>query len=1025
MMSFVFRLQRAVTAGSPGASRGHLRRLPVFQALVLLLLQFGMTGSAAAEVFISEFLASNATSMTDADRHTSDWIELHNPDPDPVNLEGWFLTDDSRRLDKWRLPAVVLAPNEYRVIFASGKDRTNAASELHASFNLSAVGEFLGLVRPDGITLASAYPPAFPSQATDISYGLAAEAGSWVPRYFATPTPGQPNGEGFAGIAPPPSFSRPGGTFTDPFDLEITAATPGAEIRYTFDGSPPSPASTLYVAPLRLGGTRVLRARCFVPGLVPSPITGAAFTRLGPGVRASESDLPLVVIDTFSRSIAEGSRNPVYLAFYERNPASGRTTLQSLPGLTSRAGIEIRGSSSAGFDKKSYGFELQNEAGLDLPGAPLGLPSDSDWILYAPYTDKSLIRDVLAYELSRSIGRYAPRTRFVELYLNRGNTDLEAADYQGVYVLMEKVKISPARVDLAEIEPDDLAEPAISGGYLLKRDRFDANDQVLTTSRGVQLGIEDPKRTQIGTLQRNWIRDWLNQMERTLYGSTWRDPIAGYVRYLDPGSFSDHQWLVETAKNIDGYRLSTFWFKDRSGRLQMGPIWDYNLTFGNANYLNGWLTSGWYWSQVSDPGYLWLRRLFQDPDFSQLHLDRWFQLRAGPFANPAVLQLVDRLASEVTEAQTRNFQRWRILGTYVWPNWYVAQTWPQEIAWMKQWLTNRLAWIDRQFIGPPASSHPAGHYPQGLDLSLLPDRGLVYLTLEGADPRLPGGAIFPSARIADQTLRLDANARVFARSRSGTNWSAPFIATYVVRTPALAITEIMFHPAPAGAGPEENPDDREFVEIRNTGTEPVSLPGAQIGGSIQFVFPPDAGLLLPGEHVVVARRRDAWPPALRLGIRLLGDYSGRLPNSGGTLSLAGPLGEPIQEFTYDDSWYRTTDGQGFSLTVLDDRAPANRWSQASNWRPSLAAGGTPGRANVLDQGPPVLVCQPTSPDGLRLTLRGNAGIAYTLLSTTNLVSGTWTRVIDLVATAAGTVETTVPATADGSPRFYRAVTPRP
>ena len=114
---------------------------------------------------------------------------------------------------------------------------------------------------------------------------------------------------------------------------------------------------------------------------------------------------------------------------------------------------------------------------------------------------------------------------------------------------------------------------------------------------------------------------------------------------------------MESAKNIDGYRLSTFWHKDREGLLNMGPVWDYNLTFGNADYLNGWRTNGWYWQDVSDSGYTWLRRLFEDTDFRQAYIDRWFEIRSGPFSGPELSALIDQLAGQVQRAQARNFAR--------------------------------------------------------------------------------------------------------------------------------------------------------------------------------------------------------------------------------------------------------------------------------------------------------------------------------------------------------------------------------
>jgi len=122
---------------------------------------------------ISEFMAVNDTALDDEDRDESDWIEVHNIGGGPVNLEGWYLTDRADAPTKWKFPAVTVAPNGYLVVFASGKDRRNPGAELHTNFKLSGAGEYLGLVRPDGVTVASEFSPAFPIQAPDVSYGLA------------------------------------------------------------------------------------------------------------------------------------------------------------------------------------------------------------------------------------------------------------------------------------------------------------------------------------------------------------------------------------------------------------------------------------------------------------------------------------------------------------------------------------------------------------------------------------------------------------------------------------------------------------------------------------------------------------------------------------------------------------------------------------------------------------------------------------------------------------------------------------
>ena len=344
-------------------------------------------------------------------------------------------------------------------------------------------------------------------------------------------------------------------------------------------------------------------------------------------MQAFNSNLPLVIINTIAFSIPDGVRTPAYLTFLDAQ--EGRSRLLQSAATTVRAGIEIRGSSSTQFPKKSYGFELQDEQLQDAHVSLLGMPKEADWVLYAPYTDKSLMRDVLAYELSEAMGHYSVRRQFVEVFLDRVGNQLTYSDYVGVYVLLEKIKQDKNRVDFEPLPPNLNNEPEIEGGYIIKKDRLDANDSQFTTRHGQQLGIEEPKQTT--TAQRNWIKGYFDQFENALYGANFRDPVSGYAAYIDVDSFVDQHWIVEFAKNIDGFRLSEFMHKSRSGKIVAGPIWDYNLSFGNANYLEGDRTNGWYWPQLGDSDYPWRRRLFQDPDFNQRYIDRWAQLREDQF----------------------------------------------------------------------------------------------------------------------------------------------------------------------------------------------------------------------------------------------------------------------------------------------------------------------------------------------------------------------------------------------------------
>lgn len=979
-----------------------------FRWFPALLLAFGCLCSPGhAQLVISEFLTRNVGSLADSNGSSSDWIELHNPTAQTINLAGWYLTDDPAQPTLWRFPNQTLAGGAYLVVNASGKNVTNVASTLHTNFKLGSTGGYLALVQPDGVTVASEYQ--YPAQFADVSFGRPVGAtGPGV--FYGTPTPRAANGTGWPTRAAEVQLSVPGGLFTNTFNVSLSSPQVGGQIRYTLDGTVPTENSTLYAGPIAVGRTLRLRARVFAPGVVPGPIAGAAYTQVGPTAQTRSSNLPILVLDTYGATIVPDSRSKGTVTVLI--PNQGRTTLPGRVEVASRATFEIRGSSSTGFPKQSIGMELRGEDEADLPQSLLGLPAESDWVLYAPYTDKTLIRDVLAYELSNQLGRYAPRTRLVELYVNRSGT-LDAADYQGVYVLIEKIKGGPGRVDIEELEATDYTQPAVSGGFILKKDRTDSNDAPFTTSRGQELGIEWPRARDLGTTQLSAIRTFMNQMESALYGPQYRNPQTGYQAYLDADSFIDHWWLVEVAKNIDGYRLSTFMFKDQGGKLNLGPIWDYNLSFGNADYLEGWKTNGWYWPQLGASDYPWFSRLFQDPDFTQRHADRWATLRTTKLTTSNVLQVINSLTNQLAEAQVRNFQRWPSFGRYIWPNWYIGNNYEDEIGFLKRWVTGRLAWIDTTVVKWPEMTPAAGYHPEGVTVTLKSSFPVFY-TVDGTDPRATGGTLSPSARNYVLPVSLTNNTRFIARARNGSRWSPPVSATFVVTLPTVKVSELMYHPLDDPSGVYDG-EEFEFLEVRNTGDEPVSLSGLVLSQGIQFTFPTNAGSLLPEEHAVVVRNTNAFAARYGDGVRVVGQYSGRLDNAGERLVFTGAWGEPIEDFTYDDAWEPNTDGGGHSLTRL---------FPVGGWQASAVLGGTPGRADVLPADWKGLRVVRNSTAALVFTFPAAAGQSYTLQAASDLTSTNWTSVLQILPRAvSGPIEMTVPDEVESS-RVFRLVTPR-
>ncbi len=906
-------------------------------------------------ISISEFMAANTSGLRDENGDNSDWIEIHNASDTGVNLNGWFLTDDPAQLGKWRFPEVTVAPREFLVVFASEKGRTNVTGRLHTNFKLSAGGEYLALVSP-AMTVVSAFVPAFPPQQPDVSYGRApGEPGA--SGYFVKPTPGAANSESGAGFAPEATFSRASGTFREPFRLEISAALAGVRIRYTLDGSLPTNSSPQYLAPILITNSVQVRARTFQDGMLPGPPRTETFLLLSNNLAGFTSDLPVLILHSLGKGAPSSSRqNFAHLSVYE--PVRGVTSLTNPPTLTTRAAIKLRGSSTQGLPKSSYALELWDDFNQDKDREVLGLPEESDWVLYAPNVfEPVLIHNPFIHQLSRDIGQYSSRTRFVEVYLNKATGPVAAVHYNGIYVLEEKIKIGPSRVDIAKLKPEHLSAPEVTGGYLLKIDRLDPGDSGFSAG-GQTVAYVDPKEREIKLAQRDpqeqFIRKYLASFGAALNGSNWRDPVLGYAAYIDVPAWIDYHILELLSGNVDALVLSAYFHKPRDGKLVFGPHWDFDRALGSTdgrdanprNWVTGPFFAGW-WS-----------RLFRDPDFWQRWIDRYQELRLSHLSRTNINGLIDRLANEVRQAQPRERQKWRVTlrgGSY-----------QSEVDRMKNWLSNRIDFIDRQLVPSPQISAPGQAVKPGFTITLTGSpQATIYYTLDGSDPRASQGALSPKARLYTAPLVVNENVRVVARSRNlaarqsggppiSSPWSGPVAATFTATPPPqLLVSEMMFHPEPSPDPGGVDEAEFEFVELLNAGAERLNLAGYRLTGSIQFAFASTGAVtrLDSGQRLVLAKNVEAFRSRYPTVTNLAGEFRGELPNSRQRLVLTGSLEEPIFEFETVDSWQPLADGFGFSLVLANESIAPDSLSDPAHWRLSATIGGSPG---APDPAPPQL-----------------------------------------------------------------------
>lgn len=423
-------------------------------------------------------------------------------------------------------------------------------------------------------------------------------------------------------------------------------------------------------------------------------------------VNLTQSNLPILLIDTEGNSIPDEPKRMARMQIIANG--QGKTNhIEDAPNdYDGWIGIELRGQTSLSlFPKKPFAIETREETGENKNVSLLGMPKENDWVLHNPYSDKTLLRNAITYSLAGKIMDYAPRVRMVELVINQ--------QYQGVYLLTEKIKRDKNRVNISKLTPES---EDITGGYILKFDKGDASEIGFTSRFRPSPNLTQPtnflwhypKADEITTEQANYIESWINDFENVLQLGNYTDPVDGYRKYIEVESFINFLFINEITRNVDGYRLSSFMYKDSDaidGRLKMGPVWDFNLALGNADYCEGGDFQGWgYNFNAYCPNdnwviHFWWKKLLQDDAFRQEVQDRWKLLRANELSDERIFGTIDSLTNLMTinGAANRNFQRWPILGQYVWPNNNVSNTYQEEIAYVRDWTVKRLAWLDSQF----------------------------------------------------------------------------------------------------------------------------------------------------------------------------------------------------------------------------------------------------------------------------------------------------------------------------------------
>jgi hypothetical protein len=445
-------------------------------------------------------------------------------------------------------------------------------------------------------------------------------------------------------------------------------------------------------------------------------------------VETGDSQIPYFIVYTKGKEIENEPKISAQMGIYEK-----RNQVLSQP-----IGIEYRGSTSFRLsDKKSYGIELWDAAGKDVNKSILGLPSEGDWIFMGDVFrasnqtifDPTMLFHYVGYKYYEKMGRYASRTKFIELQINN--------DYKGLYILMEKLKRGKDRINIQSLLPTQNDQQSVTGGYILKidktaggdlgitnqplsyfdnnwnddatynanisfRSKYDINRQILTSAPfgppyhpqqylETYFLYEYPKARDISPLQKTYIQNYIHQFETALINDDFTTNVRTYTDYIDLDSFVDFLIINELCGNIDGYRLSTYLHKDRGQKLKMGPIWDLNIGYHRGGRVpsTDWIFN--YNKYVPRDAWMvpfWWPRLMEDPIFQQALKTRWQKLRQSELSNASVLGEVDLAVNYLmsNKAIDRNFNRWK----------GIQVNYLQETQNLKNWLEKRLTWMDQK-----------------------------------------------------------------------------------------------------------------------------------------------------------------------------------------------------------------------------------------------------------------------------------------------------------------------------------------
>lgn len=873
------------------------------------------------EPIISEFMANNRDAKLDVDGDSSDWIELCNPGAVEARLEGYFLTDNRNQPAKWRIPNVVLPPRGYLLIFASGKDRSNPAAELHTNFALDDRGEYLALVKPDGASVVVDFHPGYPVQRPDVSYGF--EPGSTSEGFFISPSPGLRNAQAFTGFVGDTAFSVDRGFFDAPIALEITTSEPGAQIRYTIDGTEPTAVRGLiYTRPITISSTTIVRAAGFKTNFVPTNVDTQTYLFTDDIIRQRSMSTSITQHPTYGRSMAASLKSiPSISLVFQGDVArtekvcsaefidfeAGSTQLDA--GMVRfgsyvtdfpKRGMRLTFRSAYGPSKLRFpifdGHEYNIEPAAEVDSIDLRA-GNHDMNARGAYMSNRFTDDSMD-----AMGNIAPHGRFVHVYLN--------GSYWGQYHLRERWNAAM----LAEYFPG-------------RKEEYEAVNANNTGSNFLD-GVVNDGSGRYWTTTKTAVRG--------------PNPYQRAGRYLDFANVIDFMLLWVSGNSESEFRSAgsvpnrvpfKFFMKDADGFLR-SP--------GHPANHQGPLDA--------------MARLMADghPDYKILLADRIHKhfFNDGALTPAKNMQRLRLRTGEIRIAFYAESARWGYRTPSAWQSYQSALLRSHFPSLTQTMITRFKAAGMYPNLEAPSFSMHGGAISAGFGLEVTAPTGTIYYTTDGTDPRVSQtGAVSAQAVAYTEPIVLNETVLVKSRVLNGADWSALNEATFALDTAGLVVSEFMYDPLPPStaeiAAGHTNSEDFEFFELLNAGTATIDLNGVVLDEGIQFEFATGAiTTLAPGERLLVVEDSAAFEFRYGGGLPITGQYTGKLDDSGEAVRITNALNAALIQFTYDNNPPWPVAGNGISLVLIDPASAPNHNDPAS-WAASTILGGSPGVAEVL------------------------------------------------------------------------------